>query len=663
MTATHRSRLVPAVIAAAILMSLLATTANAGVPHARRYHVGGPITLDTNLRSRSGATAWAIDEYLAANTPLPPLGAAFIAAERKHGVNARFLLAAALHESGWGRSYISRVKHNLFGLNAYDRDPLRYASAHASYGASIRATAKFIKASYLTPGGRWWGGQPTLRSMQRYWSSSGRWGEAVSRIASSLHLRSLAGRKLRFAAPVLSGPLHGGDRASVRLSWSGGAIPAGVEFQATWRPIELDEEVVAAAIADAATAEVGALDLGAIDTMAMSASRAAAVSLSSVALPPTVTPRRSPPSTVAARRIQTKDRSIILAVPAPDEPGRYTLELELRDAGRGPLPARERVDIPGVEVRVFDDRAVTYDIDPSPDGAGAVLRITNTGRVTIPAAPEPAPFGSNGSRDEAVRSVVTVTAAAGPSADPRPVHLLASPIVADLAPGASISLVIPHLDVVTGRTTNWISVGLSVVGDARWLAASSSDGAWLSTVRPLATGTPTPSPTPTPSATPVPTPRATPTPTPAPVATPRPSTAPQPTARPTAAPSAKPVTRTYSEQSGKIRYRGGWHSAPYPGYIGGRVTWSTSPGASASFTFTGSSVRWIGPLGPTRGLALVLVDGRAVARVNLHRSTFVARAVLFARTFRHAGKHTVTIKVLSSPGHPYVAIDAFTVRS
>ena len=184
MTAPHRPRIVPAIIAAAILMSLLATTVNAGMPHSRRYHVNGPITLDTNLRSRSGVSAWAIDEYLKARTPLPPLGAAFLAAERKHKVNARFLLAAALHESGWGRSAISRVKHNLFGLNAYDRDPLRYASTHRSYAASVKATAKFIAASYLTPGGRWWGGQPTLRSMQQYWSSSGRWGEAVSRIAS-----------------------------------------------------------------------------------------------------------------------------------------------------------------------------------------------------------------------------------------------------------------------------------------------------------------------------------------------------------------------------------------------------------------------------------------------------------------------------------------------
>ena len=45
------------------------------------------------------------------------------------------------------------------------------------------------------------------------------------------------------------------------------------------------------------------------------------------------------------------------------------------------------------------------------------------------------------------------------------------------------------------------------------------------------------------------------------------------------------------------------------------------------------------------------------------RSSFVPRAVLFKRSFRTSGRHTLTIKVLSMPGHPYVAIDGFIVRS
>ena len=130
MTSRLRPRVTLAVLAAALLVSFVVPTADARVPRATRYHAGGAITLDTNLLSKSGASAWAIDEYLKATTSLPPLGTAFIAAEKRYGVNARFLLAAAMHESGWGTSYISRDKHNLFGYNAYDRDPLRFATAY-----------------------------------------------------------------------------------------------------------------------------------------------------------------------------------------------------------------------------------------------------------------------------------------------------------------------------------------------------------------------------------------------------------------------------------------------------------------------------------------------------------------------------------------------------
>jgi hypothetical protein len=665
-----------AVLAATFLMSLVVTTADARVPRATRYRAGGPITLDTNLLSVSGASAWALDEYLAATTPLPPLGAAFIAAEQKYGINARFLLAAALHESGWGTSYIAQVKHNLFGYNAYDRNPLLYASAYATYAANIDAVARFIKDWYLTPGGRWWGGQPTLRSMQQFWSSSHSWGVSVSRLATSIHLNSIAGRSITVAAPVVSGPLHGGDQASVHLTWKGGAIPAGVEFVATWEPIELDSEIIAAATASPAIGNAGAGDAtgspAAPSTASPTASRGPAQ-----ATPTPNAPGASRPTSVAARRVRVGARSITLALPAPREPGSYVLDVEMRDAGLRPLPAAEQVDIPSVEVRVWGDQAVSYDLEPSLDGTGAVVRVTNTGRATIAAAPNQASAVSPDPEPQTARSIVTVTASSSDPSNPAPVLLVALPLVADLLPGASVSVDVPGIDAATGRTTNWLSVNLSVLGDATWLAAYSPAGAWFSdagfgapassgtagqagAAAPAnpATGTPTtvaPAPTPTPT----PAPTGTPIPTPTRTAMPTPSAVPAVSTTPARA----PVTRTYSEHSGAITYRGSWGNAPYGGYIGGNVAWSTTPGATATFTFTGSSVSWLGPKGPTRGLALVLLDGRAVARVDLWRSSFLARAVLFKHGFGAVGRHTLTVKVLSMPSRPYVAIDGFAVTS
>jgi hypothetical protein len=72
-------------------------------------------------------------------------------------------------------------------------------------------------------------------------------------------------------------------------------------------------------------------------------------------------------------------------------------------------------------------------------------------------------------------------------------------------------------------------------------------------------------------------------------------------------------------------------------------------------------VTWLGPKGPTRGNALVLLDGRAVARVDLWRTSFVARSVVFRRAFHATGRHTLTIRVLRMTNHPYVAIDELIV--
>ncbi len=470
MTSIRRPCLTLAVLAAALLMTVVVPTADARMPRARAYHAGGAITLDTNLLSVSGASAWAIDEYLKAKTSLPPLGVAFVAAEKRYGVNARFLLAAAMHESAWGTAYISRKRHNLFGYNAYDRGALHYATAFASYAAGIDATARFIKESYLTRGGRWWGGRPTLRSMQQFWSSSHRWGIGVSQIATAIHLHSLARRSIRFAAPVVDGPLNGQSQASVRLTWTGGAIPAGVDFVATWRPIALDSEVVAGPIAPPIPAGPGLLD-------AVTIQRGSA-SLSPVAPVPSA-PEPTGPMSAAARRVRTEARAITIVVPAPHEPGSYRLDVDMLDSDGRPLPAADVVDIPSVEVRVWSDRAVRYDLAPSLDGTGVVVRVTNTGLVAIPAVQD---RNSSASRDpdaKMVRSVVTLTASTNDPTNPSPVRLLDTPLVTDLLPGASVSFDVPGIAARTGRTTNWLSADLSVLSDPTWLELQSPADAWF----------------------------------------------------------------------------------------------------------------------------------------------------------------------------------------
>lgn len=629
-----------ALLVAALLTTITATAADARLPRAKHYRVGGHISMDTNLLSRSGASAWAIDEYLAAHTSLPALGSAFLAAERKYGINARFLLAAALHESGWGTGYIARVKRNLFGYNAYDRDPVRYATAFATYRASIDRTAKFMKEAYLTPGGRWWGGRPTLRSMQQYWSSSGLWGTNVSRVANSIHLDTLRKRGLRFGTPSVSGVIHGRDRVRIRIEWSGGALPAGVGFVATWVPIELDADVVAAAAASTAVADDPVA--GPVTALAAPAATHAG---SAVAAPPRVRPASARAVAVSGRRVGSSSRATTILAGVPAQPGRYQLHLGLRDVAGGQLPAVDRVTIAATEVRVWADRAVSYAITASHDGTGAVVRVTNTGRRTIPATPDAAAPTSNNPEIQPPRSVITVAASAGEPGSPS-FELRAVPLAADLPPGASVTVNVPGLQAATGRSRSWVTATLSVLDDPASLGATASAGAWVTAA---AAAPSTPAHTPAPAPVPAPTPKPSPAPVPA-----KPAPRPKPAAKP------RHVTTTLGERSRAITYRGRWAGASSGGYLGGGVAWSGSAGASATLAFTGTSVTWIGPVGPTRGAATIVLDGRVVGSVSLWRSSFDPRAVLYRRSFANPGRHTLRIVVRSTG---LVAIDAFIVRS
>jgi hypothetical protein len=165
---------------------------------------------------------------------------------------------------------------------------------------------------------------------------------------------------------------------------------------------------------------------------------------------------------------------------APAAPGRYLLNVEMRDSDRRPLPAADRIRIPGVEVRVWADRAVSYDIEPDVAGDGAVVRIMNTGRTTIQAISPRIPPASRDPEAEVSRSLVTVTASASGPANAAPRQLITAPLIADLPPGASVSLDVPGIKALTGMTRNWLSVDLIVLGDATWLGPYRSAGAWFS---------------------------------------------------------------------------------------------------------------------------------------------------------------------------------------
>lgn len=118
---------------------------------------------------------------------------------------------------------------------------------------------------------------------------------------------------------------------------------------------------------------------------------------------------------------------------------------------------------------------------------------------------------------------------------------------------------------------------------------------------------------------------------------------------------------TIQESNAAITYAGDWKSARHSGYSGDKVRYSGDAGATATLTFVGTKITWIGPVGPTRGKARVSIDGVAVRVVDLAAGRFRATKALFSASFTDGLEHTLTIEVLGTRGRPIVAIDGFAI--
>jgi len=77
----------------------------------------------------------------------------FYFTEQRYNINGIFLMAVAIHESGWGTSSIAQDKKNLFGYGAYDSDPYNSSFTFESYAEGIQVMARVFVKYYLNPQG------------------------------------------------------------------------------------------------------------------------------------------------------------------------------------------------------------------------------------------------------------------------------------------------------------------------------------------------------------------------------------------------------------------------------------------------------------------------------------------------------------------------------
>ncbi|MFF2877252.1 SH3 domain-containing protein [Gottfriedia sp. NPDC057991] len=128
----------------------------------KQVKTGDPMTSRDSyqfidLRTPSPVTATQINTYIASNVKsgaksiLTNQGQLFIDAGNKYGINALYLAAHAIHESGFGTSQISLGKNNLFGFGSYDATPYIASYKFMSVQENVEYIARSIKSTYLNP--------------------------------------------------------------------------------------------------------------------------------------------------------------------------------------------------------------------------------------------------------------------------------------------------------------------------------------------------------------------------------------------------------------------------------------------------------------------------------------------------------------------------------
>src|SRR6267143_1232150 len=130
--------------------------------------------------------------------------------------------------------------------------------------------------------------------------------------------------------------------------------------------------------------------------------------------------------------------------------------------------------------------------------------------------------------------------------------------------------------------------------------------------------------------------------------------------------SSTPVVRS-EQDSPSVPYGGAWSASSHSSFSGGDAVLSMDAGALATFTFTGSEVRWIGTRDEWSGIARVYIDGALLATVDTAAlpTQSKTQAVLYDASGLPAATHTLTIEVTGTHGllslGSWIWIDAFDV--
>ncbi|WP_100486863.1 GW domain-containing glycosaminoglycan-binding protein [Sporolactobacillus pectinivorans] len=147
---------------------------------------------EIDLRKPSDITAQDIVNFFNKYNPNSPLktdAQSFINAQNTYGVNAQYLLAHAILETGWGeQSDLYTYKHNLYGYGAYDVAPFTCGYYFPTDSESINFTASQIRYNYLNATGIYYDSAygPTLKGMNVNYATDPNWAGGIAAIMQEI---------------------------------------------------------------------------------------------------------------------------------------------------------------------------------------------------------------------------------------------------------------------------------------------------------------------------------------------------------------------------------------------------------------------------------------------------------------------------------------------
>ena len=133
------------------------------------------------------------------------------------------------------------------------------------------------------------------------------------------------------------------------------------------------------------------------------------------------------------------------------------------------------------------------------------------------------------------------------------------------------------------------------------------------------------------------------------------------------------VRSRFEEVDPAVRYTGAWVAGDFSeawsgtsaNFGSGSAARATAAGARAEFSFSGTSVTWVGYRGPQSGIARVHVDGAFISEVDTYAATAQVQAPLFTASGLPAGPHVLAIEVTglknAASSNAVIVVDAFDV--